>query len=890
LSEPKLDGGVRATAAPAESRTKSARLSAAPNPKIDLAAFVAISGVLALLFLLLYVYRIEALRGFARLLPLLFGGFLVHAWLPRRARAPFFLALSVGAIVLVIGVPAALRLIGVGVVFVGLCHLPIPFRLRIAAIVAAGGLLAYRWGFSQQLSENARVVLPLFGSMFMFRLALYLYDLRYKKAKVGIAERLGYFFMAPNVCFPLFPVVDFATWRRSAYDTDARAIYEKGLAWILRGTTHLILYRYVYYYLSPAPSEVRDLPGVVLSVVSSYLLYLRISGQFHLIIGILCLFGWNLPETHHRYFLASDVSDFWRRINIYWKDFVMKLFFYPLSMRLARRGMSVALVGGTLGVFAVSWLLHSYQWFWLRGTFPISATDALFWGILGALVAVNSLRQARQSSRRGARAAGASAGAGADASSRGGAGARATATSQSTRLSATQSSATRTSSVTVSSAFHHALRVLGMFLLISLLWSLWSAPSVADWLAMLAAGAHTTPAQVAGLLLLAAAAVGVGTFVQLAASGRWPRLATLRAPDLARSPALAGVAALALLALAQPAVHERLGPRVSEVAAALRENKFNQREKALREQGYYEELIGVEKYTSNLWEVEPAQPPDWISLIDTEIVRMTEDMQWYELLPSYEISLKEGRFGTNRWGMRDRDYELQKPAGTLRLALIGSSYVLGSGVNNEETFETITEDRLNGEAGGRWELMNFGHAGFSPLEMARLADKRVFQFAPDAVLYFAHANDERRAADSFVRDVMDGVSFPYPRLARIVEETGVSSATPPSEVARLVMPHSAEILAWCYDTIAERCRETGAIPVWIYMPRTEEVRRDAASSAVEEAARRAGFVIWSLDGVFGSEGRDVRLADWDEHPNARGHEMIAEHFHDLLKREEAVLR
>jgi len=64
-------------------------------------------------------------------------------------------------------------------------------------------------------------------------------------------------------------------------------------------------------------------------MVSTFLLYLRISGQFHLVIGMLYLFGFRLPETHHRYLLASSFTDFWRRINIYWKDFMMKLVYYP---------------------------------------------------------------------------------------------------------------------------------------------------------------------------------------------------------------------------------------------------------------------------------------------------------------------------------------------------------------------------------------------------------------------------------------------------------------------------------------------------------------------------------------------------------------------------------
>ena len=86
------------------------------------------------------------------------------------------------------------------------------------------------------------------------------------------------------------------------------------------------------------------LGGVVQYMVATYRLYLRVSGQFHLVVGMLCLFGFNLPETHHLYFLASGFTDFWRRINIYWKDFMMKLFYYPAFFALQELRACVAVV------------------------------------------------------------------------------------------------------------------------------------------------------------------------------------------------------------------------------------------------------------------------------------------------------------------------------------------------------------------------------------------------------------------------------------------------------------------------------------------------------------------------------------------------------------------
>ncbi len=62
-------------------------------------------------------------------------------------------------------------------------------------------------------------VWPILGSMFMFRLIVYLYDLRHDKAPVSPWRTLAYFFLLPNVCFPLFPVVDFKTFRRNLRTT-----------------------------------------------------------------------------------------------------------------------------------------------------------------------------------------------------------------------------------------------------------------------------------------------------------------------------------------------------------------------------------------------------------------------------------------------------------------------------------------------------------------------------------------------------------------------------------------------------------------------------------------------------------------------------------------------
>jgi hypothetical protein len=52
---------------------------------------------------------------------------------------------------------------------------------------------------------------------------------------------------------------------------------------------------------------------------------------------------------------------------------------------------------------------------------------------------------------------------------------------------------------------------------------------------------------------------------------------------------------------------------------------------------------------------------------------------------------------------------------------------------------------------------------------------------------------------------------------------------------------------------------------------------------VEGIARELGFVTINLNDVFrGHDAASIRLAEWDKHPNAAGHRVIASGLYDAL--------
>lgn len=398
-------------------------------------AYVILLVQLALLLVLFRYYRVES-PVFILLCSILFGGFAVHYWLPLRFKEWFLVLLSLGGGYLLFDATLPTLLIAAGLAFFGVLASPLPYGWRVAIIAGLFGACLY--GRATLGFHIPAEFWSVFGAIFMFRMIVYVYDLKTLPGRPVLKDYLSYFFLLPNYYFLLFPVIDFRTMRLSYFRRDIHDVAQQGIDWIVRGTIHLLLYRFVGEFKGTIPAAGVTSFGTLLWVMLlTYLLYLRVSGQFHIIIGLLHLFGYDLPETNRRYLLASSLTDFWRRINIYWKDFMVKVVYFPVYFKLRKGGEARAQVIATGIVFLVTWLLHSYQAFWLRGSFLLTWPDAIFWGALGLLVMLTIPFEGRRQAPRRESVWGA--------------------------------------------RVQRGLQTAGTFAVITTLWSLWEAPSLGEW-------------------------------------------------------------------------------------------------------------------------------------------------------------------------------------------------------------------------------------------------------------------------------------------------------------------------------------------------------------------------------------------------------------------------
>jgi D-alanyl-lipoteichoic acid acyltransferase DltB (MBOAT superfamily) len=819
--------------------------------KISAGNFLIVLAQLGLLALVLRQFQIEN-AAFLRVAMLAFGGFAVHALLPLRFRLPFFLLLSFVGIAVALGVGNGAWLVGIGLILIGLCHLPVSFAWRGTLLLGACALLvALRASWLPALWSEA--IWPILGSMFMFRLIVYFYDLRHDKAPVSVMRTLSYFFMLPNACFPLFPVVDYKAFRRNYYDDDAYRIYQVGVDWMVRGVIHLVLYRFVYLYLTLAPAEVTDAGELVRYLVSNFLLYLRISGQFHLVIGMLYLFGFRLPETHHLYLLASSFTDFWRRINIYWKDFMLKVFYYPAYFKLRGLGNTRAMVLSTLFVFVMTWFLHAYQWFWLRGTILFVWQDVLFWAILGGLVVINSLWEAKHGRDRSLGK-----------------------TSRSWR-----------------SLVILTLKTFATFCFICVLWSFWTSESISAWLSLwTAVGKGFTVGTALVLALLMAVLVLAFTLRDSNEGAAASKRAPAKAARL-RPVAVTMVSLLMLTGLGIEAVYSRLGTTVATAANTLRSGRLNRLDNAMLERGYYEQLLHVDRFNSQLWEVYTKKPANWLDVEGSGLKRFTGDFAQSELIPSLAISTQFGKISVNRWGMRDQDYEAQPAFGVYRMALLGPSTVMGWGVADGETFEALLENRLNRDRPqapfSKYEILNFAVPGYQPPQEL-VAFEKATAFGPHAIIYVATGREITQAARYLVQVVQKRIDIPYDYLRTVVQKAGLEPGMDETVALKRLEAQRAEILTWVYRRIVDESRARGIVPVFVFLPQVYEGAWQEETPETLRIAEAAGFVVIDLANIYKNEDiRALRVADWDNHPNARGHQLIAARLYDALRERQDVV-
>jgi len=799
----------------------------------DRKAFAGLVLQLCVLVGFVWYYGIQERQGLPILLLISLPCFVINAFIPQNWRPVFLTAIFAVTCVWSLGfVTGGCILVVAGSLFAcAMLRIKLVYRLVLIAIITAGLIvLRNSWFFA----PRAIIAVPYIATLFMFRLISYFYHERRGFTNVPLVLRLNYFFLLPNLVFLLFPIVDYRNFAETYYNRPAIEIYKKGLIRIGTGVLFLMLHRVLYYYCSIAPQDVRDLTDFLAFSFISYFLIIQVVGIFMICVGWVTLFGYYVPPLFENFFFAKGFSDLWRKINHYWRDFIIKVFYFPIFFRIRKIGQYPAMVIGGLLAFFCSWMMHSQQLYWVSGHFALSANDGIYWMTMGVFITADGIYQYRKLGKN-------------------------------KKYSP------------LASILLGGLRITGIFVFASLLWTVWNADSLSSWLFIVKQATVADASEIvtaAGFLAVMVVLTGLNLyFFKPAPIKKYTHERIL-------VPVLFNAIFIGLILFKFGSDHVSVDSTYARVADDIGKTRVNEADREVIDLGYYDQLVDIGGIARTGTQFRLFGDLEWGA--GNGGAHATGDILMRVFNPNAHVKHHGVAFDINSFGIRDQEYTLIKPEGTQRWAFLGGSYILGPGLEKPETFESIVEkyldDSLNGAKSGDLEILNYSMGGYMLTQQVELCNTTVFGHSPDAVFYFCHPGEANYVIRNMARLTSYGISLSkYPVLDNIATRAGLQQSQSRLEMTRRLEPFREEIIHWGYRSISNACKEHGAVPVWVFLPTTTDGKTSEQFNYLSAIARSYGFTILDLSGVYaGHSASEIQIGEPDTHPNKLGNVLIAQ--------------
>jgi hypothetical protein len=331
---------------------------------------------------------------------------------------------------------------------------------------------------------------------------------------------------------------------------------------------------------------------------------------------------------------------------------------------------------------------------------------------------------------------------------------------------------------------------------------------------------------------------------------------------------------------------------------SARSPELNRTERETSAGGYYEGLIGGDGSEGSRSELAMrllGKPSDWGRFHAANVAEILDgDFLLFELKPNLRRTLFGQPFTTNRYGLRDREYTLEKPPGVFRIAVVGSSIDMGWGIGTEETYVNLLEDWLNAQArrrglARRFEVLNFAVAAYSPMQRLEAFRRKAVKFDPDLVIYSATLLDTRLIEIYLCDLLQSNVDVHYDFFRAALAEARIDPGTlrrePDGKLADKtaikikLRPRYWEFYDQTIGLLADDCRALGVPLVCLIIPRVGKA--DSPELRAEPVARLRGIAaryavpLFDLTSAFDNDDpAKLEIAAWDDHPNARGHRRL----------------
>ncbi|MEM7309422.1 MAG: SGNH/GDSL hydrolase family protein [Planctomycetota bacterium] len=325
---------------------------------------------------------------------------------------------------------------------------------------------------------------------------------------------------------------------------------------------------------------------------------------------------------------------------------------------------------------------------------------------------------------------------------------------------------------------------------------------------------------------------------------------------------------------------------------ALLDGGLNAEDRATRTAGYYQGLLngGAEAVATGFLAHQLDLARDHEGIGQAFHARFTGDFLWYDLPPDLDVASRAGRLVTNSQGLADREYAIEHPPRTWRVALLGDSLIRGWGTQPGGTFEARLEERLNGEHlpadRDAIEVLNFGVDGYRLTQVMECAVLKVPQYEPDAyVVSIGALAGPKLWTPHLAGLIREGRDLRYDFLRDIAREAKLDRYDAPATTRAKLAPYHLPILRWTLT----RIRDVVALadrPLLVLLTPVVEPPAQVMDDfvGVTEALDELGIAYVDLRGAFldAKAPQTLRISDSDTHPNDAGHAVLYEKLYARL--------
>jgi GDSL-like Lipase/Acylhydrolase family len=304
--------------------------------------------------------------------------------------------------------------------------------------------------------------------------------------------------------------------------------------------------------------------------------------------------------------------------------------------------------------------------------------------------------------------------------------------------------------------------------------------------------------------------------------------------------------------------------------------------------GYYEGLINApgREIAADL----PQPPPGWLPFggdVTGIVTELLTYLRW-EMKPSLNIRWNGAVFQTNSLGFRTPEVRLEKPAGTYRILVFGSSNTMGYGVNNDDMYTRHLERFFNAWMGPtrRVEVVNLAVAGDSPTRRLARMKKEAGRWSADWLLCDATALDSWLEDNHIQSVLLRGIPVPFPFVQDAVRRSGATGADPIEVFRDKFRGESERVVGHVYAAWKDEAVRAQVPLTVLILPRGDsKAKSNRVFQLIRSLCVQNGLDFIDMSSAFDHmEVDEFRISDWDKHPNVRGHRVMFEALRDAILR------